>query len=252
MQSPRLSDMLKPAARPESGMVDLSEEMAGLCGRLGSAPGGPGRVLQFVSAEAGEGVSTVAREFARFVSRDARRGVWLVELDVFRGEHHAVMAADPERYGRLGSATRASPNETSFFTVDPKLTGVDGRPWPDARYLDAYPVGDRRWWITRFRREALKPGQDVRILATPGYWNTLRAHSDWVVIDAPALARSQASVALAPLVDANVLVISGAGRDIGAAQRLKAALTGAGGRCAGLVFNKAPSPPPAALARLVP
>jgi Mrp family chromosome partitioning ATPase len=244
--------MLKRAAGSESGMVDLTTEMAELCGRLGSVPGGPGRVLQFVSAESGEGVSTVAREFARFVAADARRGVWLVELDVYKGEHHAVLAAAPERYGALGEATRASPNETSFFSVDPKLQGVDGRSWPDSRYLDAYPVGERRWWVTRFRREALKPGQEVRILNTPGYWNTLRAHSDWVVIDAPALARSPASVALAPLVDANVLVVSGESRDIASAQRLRAALTEAGGRCAGAVFNKAPKSPPDALVRFLP
>ena len=233
-------------------MVDLSSEMAELCGRLASVPGGPGRVLQFVSAEAGEGVSTVAREFARFVAADARRGVWLVELDVFRGEHHQALQADPALYVPLGEPTRASPNETSFFSVDPKLQGVDGRPWPDVRYLDAYPVGDRRWWVTRFRREALKPGQDVRILNTPGYWNTLRAHSDWVVVDAPALARSPASLAIAPLVDANVLVVSGEQREVAAAQRLKSALTEAGGRCAGVVFNKAPQRPPDFLARLLP
>ena len=233
-------------------MVELGSEMAELCGRLASVPGGPGRVLQFVSAESGEGVSTVAREFARFVARDARRGVWLVELDVFKGEHHAVIAADPARYGPLGEPTRASPNEASFFSVDPKLQGVDGRPWPDIRYLDAYPVGEQRWWVTRFRREALKPGQDVRILNAPGYWNTLRAHSDWVIIDAPAMSRSPASVAIAPLVDANVLVVSGEGRDLTAAQRLKTALTDAGGRCAGMVFNKAPRPPPSFLARFAP
>ena len=234
-------------------MVDLGSEMAELCGRLAAVPGGPGRVLQFVSAEAGEGVSTVAREFARFVAADARRGVWLVELDLFRGEHHSALEADPARYGLLGEPTRSSPNETSFFSVDPKLQGVDGRAWPDIRYLDAYPVGDRRWWVTRFRREALKPGQDVRILNTPGYWNTLRAHADWVVIDAPALARSPASVAIAPLVDANVLVVSGdASRDIASAQRLKTALTEAGGRCAGLVFNRAPRAPPRFLSQLLP
>ena len=233
-------------------MVDLSGEMAELCGRLSAVPGGPGRVLQFVAADAGEGVSTVAREFARFTAQTARRGVWLVELDLFKGEHHAVLRADPQRYGALGEPTRASPNETCFFSVDPKLQGVDGRAWPDVRYLDAHPVGQLRWWITRFRRESLKPGQDVRILNTPGYWNTLRAHADWVVIDAPALSRSPAALAIAPLADANVLVVSGERRDVEGPQRLKTALAEAGGRCAGLVFNRAPAAPPRFLSQFLP
>jgi Mrp family chromosome partitioning ATPase len=233
-------------------MVDLSTEMAELCGRLSAVPGGPGRVLQFVSAEPGEGVSTVAREFACFAAAQARRGVWLVELDLYRGEHAAALRADPVRFGALGEATRASPNETCFFSVDPKLQGVDGRPWPDIRYLDAYPVGDLRFWVTRFRREAMKPGQDVRILNTPGYWNTLRAHADWVVVDAPALSRSAAALAIAPLVDANVLVVSGERKDVDGPIRLKGALSQAGGRCAGVVFNKAPSAPPRFLSQFLP
>ncbi len=247
----RVAPMLGWARAAESGMVDLSSEMAELCGRLAQTPGGPGRVLQFVAAESGEGVSTVAREFARFTAQTARRGVWLVELDVFKGEHFAALKGDPARYGVLGEPTRASPNESCFFSVDPKLTGLDGRDWPDARYLDAYPVGEKRFWITRFRREALKPGQDVRILNTPAYWNTLRAHADWVVIDAPALARSPAALAIAPLADANVLVVSGDRRDVGGAQRLKASLGEAGGRCAGLVFNRAPAPPPRFLSKFM-
>ena len=233
-------------------MVDLSGEMAELCGRLSAVPGGPGRVLQFVAAESGEGVSTVAREFARFAAHTARKGVWLVELDLYKGEQHAEIAAAPQVYGRLGEPTRASPSDACFFAVDPKLQGVDGRPWPDIRYLDAYPVGQQRFWVTRFRRETLKPGQEVRILNTPAYWTALRAHADWVVVDAPALARSAAALAVAPQADASVLVVSGEQADVAPAQRLKAALSEAGGRCAGVVFNKAPAAPPRLLSRLAP
>ena len=233
-------------------MVDLTAEMAELHDRLSAVPGGPGRVLQFVSATPGEGVSTVAREFAWVAAQGARRGVWLLELDLFRGEHYDAVSLDPGRFGPLGAPTRASPNATCFFTVDPKLQGVDGRPWPDIRYLDAYPVGDKRFWITRFRRDALKPGQDVRIVNTPGYWNTLRSHADVVVIDAPAASRSPVAAAMAPLVDASVLVVSGDRREVGSAQRLKAALGEAGGRCAGMVFNRAPKAPPRFLSQLLP
>src|SRR4051794_12490761 len=141
-------------------MIDLSEEAAALEAALGPSLGaGAGRVVQFVSAQRGEGVSTVAREFARHLAHKARRGVWLVELDLMRGEQYAALAADPERYGFLGKAAKASPDGSMFFQVVPELKGVDGRPWSDASYMAAYPVGSRRWWVTRFRREALRTGQ---------------------------------------------------------------------------------------------
>ena len=238
-------------------MVDLSSEMAELAEHLGLANAGgaqatSGRVVQFVSAETGEGASTVAREFARHAAQTARRGVWLIELDLLRGEQHAAIEADPARYGALGEATRASSDGSMFFDVTPKLKGVDGRSWPDARYLEAYPVGKARWWVSRFRRDVLRPGQSVRILNAPSYWSMLRTHADLIVIDAPSAERSQVSLAVAPNADANVLVVAGDRRNTKAPLALRDSITEAGGYCAGLVFNRAPAEPPQFLKSILP
>lgn len=220
-------------------MIDLSSEAAALEAALGPAlrPGG-GRVVQFVAAERGEGVSTIAREFARHVSRNARKGVWLIELDLMAGDQYAALAADPEIYGFLGKPTKASPDGSMFFKVTPPLKGVDGRAWSDASYIGAYPVGGRRWWVTRFRREGLRPGQAARILGAPDYWRSLRRHADWVIIDAPAAERSRALLATAPHVDANVLVVSAEGGDTERPPMLRDAILSAGGVCAGVFLNQ--------------
>jgi Mrp family chromosome partitioning ATPase len=236
-------------------MVDLSKDMAALLERLDWGPGGggahgSGRVVQFVGAEPGEGVSTVAREFARVAAPRARRGVWLIELDLMRGGQHAAIEADPRLYGHLGPPTRASVDGSMFFDVSPRIRGPDGRPWPDAGYLDAFPVRGAKWWVTRFRREALRPGQTARILNTPTYWNMLRQHADLVVVDAPAARRSRVALATAALVDANILVVAADRRDVHAPQALRDGLIQAGGRCAGLVFNRAGPEPPGFLRAL--
>jgi len=241
-------------------MVDLSKDMAALLERLdwgpggqmrrGGGPGGLGRVIQFVGAQPGEGVSTVAREFARVAARGVHRGVWLIELDLMSGGQYAAIEAEPHLYGALGPATRASADGSTFFDVSPRLRGPDGRPWPDAGYLDAFPVGRARWWVTRFRREALRPGQTARILNTPAYWNMMRRHADLVVVDAPAAQRSRVALATAALVDANVLVVAADRRDTEAPVALRDGLIQAGGRCAGLVFNRAAPEPPGFLRAL--
>ena len=223
-------------------MVDLSSEMstlaAGLSAAVGVRPGGGGRVLQFVSAERGEGTSTVAREFARLVSQRAKMGVWLVELDLLKGEQYAAIASDPERYGFLGRPVRPSPDGSAFFQIQPPVRGVDGQPWPDSRYLGAFPIGGRRWWVTRFRREALRPGQSAQITASGTYWEALRRHSDWVIVDAPAAERSRAALAAAPFMDANVLVVAAENGDTTKAPMLRDAIMGVGGHCAGVFLNQ--------------
>jgi Mrp family chromosome partitioning ATPase len=225
-------------------MVDLSSQMAALALRLGPPPGVAARVVQFVAPSAGAGTSTVAREFARQMAKTAKKGVWLIELDLMKGEQQAFIDAERELYGRLGDPVRASPNGAMFFTVTPKIKTADGEPWSDVAYLAAQTVGASRWWVTRFRREALRPGQSAAILSDPAYWDALRPHADYVVIDAPSIDRSPAAIATAPFVDANVLVISSQTRDIPAATALRDDIRAAGGPCAGVVLTRAPKPPP--------
>jgi Mrp family chromosome partitioning ATPase len=225
-------------------MVDLTSEMAQLWGAIGAPPPGTSRVIEFVSARTGEGTSTVAREFARFASRRATRAVWLVDLDLLNSPQHQAMAAEPERYGAMGRQSAASPDGSAFFTVQPPTRGPDGRPWPDARFLVAHAVGGTRLWVTRFRREILQADQRVTILPTGDYWRALRRHAEIVVIDAPAADRSSASVSVAPFADLSVLVVAAEEGDAAGPAALRDAINAAGGRCAGLVFNRAQAEPP--------
>ena len=232
-------------------MVDLTAEMAVLMQRLGPPPGAVARLVQFVSAQAGSGTSTVAREFARQAAKTAQRGVWLVELDLMKGEQYDHIASDREAYGRIGEPARASPGEAMFFTVTPKIKDVKDQLWSDVRYLAAHTVGQSRLWVTRFRREALRPGQTAQILCEADYWDALRPHADYVVIDAPSADRSPAARVVAPFMDVNILVVAAADRDAAATTALRDDINAAGGRCAGVVLTRAPTEAPTFLRQIL-
>jgi len=228
-------------------MSDLSSEMAGLAERLGPAPGAVARVVQFVAAEPQEGTSTLARAFAVEMAQSAVKPVWLVELDLMRGEQHALISEAAEAYGPLGDATRSSPNDSMFFTVQPAIQNL-----ADPTYLAAYAVGRSRLYVTRFRRERLVSGQTARILPSGAYWEALAAHSAYVVVDAPAWSRSRAAGVIAPFMDANLLVVSASKRSPEAASTALRGLEAAGGVWSGVVVNRAPKPLPALLQKLAP
>jgi Mrp family chromosome partitioning ATPase len=233
-------------------MVDLSSEMAELWSALGAPSVGPVRTIQFVAATTGEGASTVAREFAHFAALRARRAVWLVDLDLMNSPQHRALAADPERYGVLGRQSAASPDGSAFFTVQPPTRAPDGRPWPDARFFVAHPVGGPRLWVTRFRREALQPGQTAHILPTGDYWRALKRFAELVVVDAPAIDMAATALTVAAQMDQTVLVVAADAGDTAGPAALKEAILKAGGRCAGLVFNRASAQPPAFLKTIIP
>ncbi len=227
-----------PAARRGRARdVELSQSLHALVDRL-DPPGGPGRAVQFVAARTGEGVSSIARAFALAAAADGRR-TWLVELDVMSGDQAA--AFEDGRHGLLGPPMEASPDGSAFLQVGPG---------PSQARLAVHAVGATGLWVTRFRAEALRPGQKVRITGDGDYWRALRAHADLIVVDAPAAERSRAAAAVAPNMDATLIVVSADNDDPTGPALLRAGLEAVGGRCAGAVLNRAPPPPPRMLRKL--
>jgi Mrp family chromosome partitioning ATPase len=233
-------------------MVDLTVEMEKLRASLGPVRAERARVLQFVAATGGEGTSTVAREFARISAARARRPVWLVDADLEQQRQLLAVAAESARFGELGEEAGLSPDGSAFFKVEPPLEGRDGRPLPPVRMAFARPALGGRLWVTALRREVLGREQALQIDAAPDYWNALRKHASDIVIDAPAGERSDISIKLAPVADFTVLVVAAETAEPEAALVLRQAIEAAGGRVAGLVFNRAAAAPPRLLRRLAP
>lgn len=233
-------------------MVDLNAEMADLWGSLGAPRSGRARVIQVIAARRGEGTSTVARELAFFAATRAGRSVWLIDLDLLASPQINHIAVEPQRFGQLGEPAAASPDGSMFFTVQPPARGADGEAWPDARYLSAHRVGQARWWVTRFRREALRGRQTVHVLPSADYWNALRKFADVVIVDCPPPERSQAGLTIAPFMDQTIMVVAADEPDVKAPAQLRDAIAGAGGQVSGLFFNRSTVEQPPFLKALLP
>lgn len=230
-------------------MVDLTTEMASLWAALGPAPAHRGRVLQFVSAESGEGTSTVAREFARLAAVRTQKPVWLVDADLAKQSQLSAIQAKPDRFARLAPAVQASPDGSSFYAITPHLKGRDGRPVAPSRLMTAQACLGGRLFVTRFRHDLLRAGQRAEVIGDPAYWTALRQHADMVVIDAPAANRSDAALALAPYVDATILVVAAETTAAGEPLALRDEIDAVGGVIAGVVMNRAAWTPPSVLKR---
>lgn len=231
-----------PAPTPPS---DIAPEILRLAERLASPDAAGGRAVQFVSAREGEGASGVSRDFARAAAALGHGDVWLVELDVAAGAQFGAFRDG--RHGALGAATRGSPDGSSFLQVTPSTTGREG-----GELLQAHPVAGTGLWVTRFRTDALRPGQKVRITGAADYWEALKAHADLVVVDAPAAESSRAAAAVAPHMDATVIVVAADNDDPAGPALLRDGLAAVGARCAGAVLTRAPRPAPRFLRALTP
>ncbi len=220
-------------------MVDLTREMADLMSALGRPQGRKGRILMFVSAYGGEGVSTVAREYARCEAAFAERPVWLVDADLQHQTQMRALTEDAPRFGPPGALSQATPDGSVFYTLVPPGRDAMGAPIHDSHYLVARPFLDKRLWVTRFRQNNLTPGQRVRLFDQTTYWQSLRGHAQTVVVDVPALDRSTIALQLAGKVDGVILVVSEDEGDVQGRLNLKNDIEQVGGRLMGMVYNRA-------------
>lgn len=219
-------------------MVDLNAEMAHLWDLLGEPSPGQARAIQFIGARGGQGTSITAREFARFAARRRGARVWLIDLDLAGASQHDAIQAQRDRYGVLGEAMAATPDGSTFFTVEPAA----GPDWPDARYLEAHAVGGTGFWVTRFRKEAMREGQAARVSAKDSYWTALRQHADLIVVDSPPADQSADGLTIAPLMDLTVPVTAGGQANARACGALRRAIIQAGGHCAEPFITRDKSP----------
>ena len=190
-----------------------------------------GRTVMFVSARRGEGVTTVARAVA-----EAGPGlVYAVDLDLKRnGLAKALCETSP-----LGSRIDGRFGGVSFYSVRGPGNAAMRETTPAFSY---HRVGQTRIQAGVFDARLLPATARVAVSARPEYWDAARASGATIVIDAPALERSQVALRVAPHMDGVVLVV---GADAGAAPAAiaaKAALVNAGANVIGLVYTGADAP----------
>jgi len=199
-------------------------------------PAGLGRLILFLSPDSHADAGAVAREVALLAQAQAKRAVWLIDLDPFENaQFEALQATSAPEHG-FGKALDAALGETSFLRlIDARSGEVDRR--GSRHLLVAHQWGASRLYVTRFRREAIGPGQKVQLLTSDSYWSRLAQVVDFAMIVAKPPQALQAGLAIAAHVGACVMVIGPQTR-LQDAQGLREAVRQQGGQWAGVVMTQ--------------
>ena len=218
-------------------MKDLRADLKDLHRALAQTPATDGgRTVMFISARTGEGVSSVAAAFALLAAEQARRPVWLIDLDLKRNHLFNTFAVGPfaDAFGGVGPPYSASLKTQPFFSVEPELPETG----QGLGLFTAHRVGETRLMVTQFDASRLKTGHGIRIKTQPAYWQAVRAATDWAVVDAPAMELAGTGLAITSQMDKTVIVVIAdetSPQDVDAVRR---EIETHGGRVAGVVLNR--------------
>jgi Mrp family chromosome partitioning ATPase len=213
-------------------MDSISDQMQGVWSAVAAATGGAGAAVMFMGARRGDGISTIARNFAELSASRAARSVWLLDLDFFADAQFEALGG---RNGRFGGPFDMTFGRMPFWRASPRA--------PDGSQGEGAVVGYRtdvdKLFVSRFNKSALSIDQKLQVAPAPDYWRAVRNAVDLTVVDAPALEQSRAGLALVADMDGVVLVIDAENGDVRDAVEMRDEVLGRGGRCLGIVVSEA-------------
>ena len=190
-------------------MKDLRTDLSNVWRAAARIPAPQGsRAIMFISARSGDGASSMAASFALLAAKRAKRNAWLVDLDLRANtQFKGFQSGFAHGTGKPGRAYDASLGTEQIYTVYPNTVSSAGKRTAPQKLLSVHQIENEKLLVTRFREDRLRPGQRVHISTQPSWWSRLRRVSDWVIVDAPAIERSGAGLAVANQMDGVVLVV---------------------------------------------
>lgn len=181
-------------------MNDLSANLDSVWLALMNIAKGDGASIMFISPNQGAGTSFASQNFAKLSQSRATKAVWLLDLDFFANKQL-------ENFKRSG-AKFTGPFDMSFgirpfWRLLPNSQDVDLR-----SIIIGMRVDNSKLFISKFRSEKLKSGQNIQIGPAPKYWQNLKEHIELTIIDAPSTDISRAGLVIAQDIDAIVIVVN--------------------------------------------
>jgi Mrp family chromosome partitioning ATPase len=169
--------------------------------------------IAFIAARAGEGTSTLARDFAEGIANETGRKILIVDAGPVDRERFITDGIDPAK-GIVDAVAGGGKAEDAIFQID-------------------YTVHLGRW-LGQDRHRSVA----TRLLNDPAFWQGLQEQFDTIVIDAPSLQHSSEGIALAAKADAVALVIESETTRLPVIEKLRDTLNAAGANVIGAVMNK--------------
>lgn len=207
-------------------MNDLTPDLNNVWLALMNIAKNSGASIMFIGVRAQTGVSFCAREFAQLSQSRATKAVWLLDLDFFANGQLEKFKKDGAKFtGPFDMCFGVRP----FWRLNPANHEADIK-----GAIVGMRIDDSKLFVSRFRRDRLKSGQNIQIGPAAKYWQNLKKHIEITIIDAPPTEASRAGIAIASDVDAIVIVVDSES-DFEETAALRDELISRGGNLIGLV-----------------
>lgn len=202
------SRKISKALEIEDEMLDLHQTLESLISHT------PQKVIMFIGSREGEGVSTVARAFARVSANKIGKSVLLLDADRTKPTHHLVFGIQPE-YGWLDAIKDAQPFDHAV-----------------------YQIAESTLFVSPCSTKTCFPSAIFASSLIDTFWQEIKQWFDLVIIDSAPLSKSLDSLVIIPKVDGIVFVVEAENTARTVAESAKNRILKVGGNILGTILNK--------------
>jgi len=215
-KKPPMFVVLSPGERPSTGFEVVAErEMVTLSRNIDALlPDTPKKMIQFIGSQAGEGTSTVIRDFAMVSAASLGKTVLLLD-------------ADPR-----------SPSQHISFHLHPKFGWEEILRNKRTFRKAICRIGDTKLYVYPPPPGSASLPKELFSPEIKEFWEEAKERFDLVLIDSAPASASPDGIALSRFMDGVVLVLEAEKTRKPVAESLKNQIVQNGGNLLGLVFNK--------------
>jgi capsular exopolysaccharide synthesis family protein len=195
--------------------VEMGQEMLGLYKIIDAKlPVMSNGVLLFIGSRAGEGTSTIVREFARIAAEWVGRSVLLMDAD----QYHGTLS--------------------QFYSIAPQYSWIDVLQGSVEMARAIHQVSKSDLFVSPACNSSVPTPELFNSPRFERFWTDLKLQFDLLLIDSPPLTVSPDALALVSKVDGVVLVVEAEKTKWRTARHVREQVERVGGNILGIVLNK--------------
>jgi len=218
---------------PSAATSVLRSVLSGIYGH--NREDGLGKIVQITSAQSGVGTSYVARNLALLASSDlapSGQRVALIDYDLAQMAQSQYFFA-PQRLNDVSGPYDASYGQSGFWAAQ----NIQGKSREISDLCAFYLDNHTGLAVSTFLTDRLFGGETIALRHAANYWQNLRRHFAFVMIDTPAIDRANEALNLAPIANTTILVAEAETANDPMHESAKNAILNSGGRYEGVLLN---------------
>ena len=213
--TPSLPQPLKGNSPPPTPRFHEESELRGLAQTIATLLPNPNqRVIQFIGSQAGEGTSTLIREFALMVAQHSSKPVLLIEADSHQPSQAQAFAMEPK------------PPLDYVLKEGKPLNGVTSQ------------IEQSNLFLASLSSNFFRSLTDRSFFHSTDMWKEVRNQFSLILIDSSPVNASADGLAICEFVDGVVLVLAAEKTRSAVAQNVKREILRREGNLLGIVFTK--------------